>query len=70
MRCGVVPALRAYVGTRPMRRAVEAPARRGAGRDSSRRSARAVVGERFLQALPGQLFTHAVTPVPTFGKDV
>ncbi len=56
MRCGVVPALRAYVGTRPMRRAVEAPARAG-------------VSERSLQALPGRLFTHAVTPVPASEKD-
>ena len=57
MRCGVVPALRAYVGTRPMRRAVEAPARAG-------------VSERSQQALPGRLFTHAATPVPASRKDV
>jgi len=39
-----------------MRRAVEAPARAG-------------VSERSLQALPGRLFTHAVTPVPASEKD-
>ena len=41
-----------------------------AGRDSSLRPARAVVGERSLQALPGRLFTHAATPVPASGKDM
>ena len=70
MRCGVIPALRAFVGTRLMRRAVGAPARRGARRDSYRRPARAVAGERSLQALPGRLFTHAATPVPASGKDM
>ena len=40
-----------------------------AGRDSSWRAARAVVGERSLQALPGRLFTHAATPVPASRKD-
>ena len=41
-----------------------------AGRDSSRRPARAVVDERSAQALPGRLFTHAATPIPTSGKDM
>lgn len=40
-----------------MRRAVEA-------------LARAVVGERVLQPLPGRLFIHAATPIPASGKDV